>query len=275
MTLKAAVVGWPISHSLSPKIFSAFARSAQMPLQYAALEIEPGEFAGALRKACADGWVGWNVTLPHKLAARALSDRLDKSAREAGAVNVIRFQDGKRIGYNTDADGFLAPLKKRGFVSRGKRAVVLGAGGAARAVCAALRREKVADLRILNRTPEKARELALAFGGDAAQWTREELLIAIGRADLVVNATSLGLEGEGSPIHGGAKFKPGALAYDLIYNPRETPFLLAAKTSGAQTLGGLGMLVAQAAATWKIWFKKDLPIAAVENAEAALQEILE
>jgi shikimate dehydrogenase len=131
--------------------------------------------------------------------------------------------------------------------------VVLGAGGAARAVCAALRGRGVGELVDGNRTAEKARELARLFKGKALDWGSGELEDAVSRAELVVNATALGLGGEGSPLPPGARFRRGALAYDLVYRPRLTPFLRAAQGAGARCLGGLGMLVSQAAAAWRIW----------------------
>src|SRR5262249_41776992 len=152
------------------------------------------------------------------------------------------FRDGGKTGFNTDAEGFLAPLLERGVRLKGKRAVVLGAGGAARAVCAALRKSSVGELLIFNRTSSKAKALARAAGGKGFPWAEGAVREAVGRADLVVNATSLGLRGKGCPLPDDASFRRGALAYDLVYRPRETPFLLMARASGAETLGGLGML---------------------------------
>ncbi|MBI3505911.1 MAG: shikimate dehydrogenase [Proteobacteria bacterium] len=273
-TPSAAVVGWPLKHSLSPRMFRLFSREAREPVHYKALAVRPEEFDGVLKEAAGGAWIGWNVTLPHKVRAMELMDALDSTAREIGAVNVVRFADGRSEGFNTDAAGFLAPLKRKRFSIAGRRVVVLGAGGAARAVCAAVTREKAGDLRILNRTAEKARALAKAVGAAAAPWTREEILAAVGGADLVVNTTSLGMEGDTNPLPAGARFKPGALAYDLVYRPRVTPFLQEASQGGAEALGGLGMLVAQAAETWRIWFGKTLPVDALDQVEADLKEIL-
>ncbi|MFH1723363.1 MAG: shikimate dehydrogenase, partial [Elusimicrobiota bacterium] len=131
----AGVIGFPVRHSLSPDIFRAFSAALARPLRYRTLALRPERLGEALGKARSRRWIGWNVTLPHKVAVMGHLDETDPTAREVGAVNVVRFQDGRRMGYNTDVEGFLAPLARRGVELRGARAVVLGAGGAARAVC--------------------------------------------------------------------------------------------------------------------------------------------
>ena len=268
--LFAAVVGDPVEHSLSPELFKRFSEATGRPLVYRKMRVETGHLLRALEQTVHEPWAGWNVTLPHKVAIVEHCTRLDPSAEEAGAVNVIRFDASERIGYNTDAEGFIAPLDARGFVPRGKRALVLGAGGAARAVCAALRRRGIGELVVLNRTVETARALAESCDGrwgslDAADRETEG-------ADLVVNATSLGLTESRSPVNPGARFKAGAIAYDLVYRPTWTPFLRVAQAGGAATLGGMEMLAAQAAATWKIWFGETLPPEVVENAARDIWE---
>lgn len=247
----AAVIGDPVRRSLSPAIFRAFSLRLDRPLHYRAVTLEPGRLAEALGRAPSLPWLGWNVTIPFKVRILPLLDRVEGEALAAGAVNVVRFEHGRRIGYNTDAEGFLAPLRRMGVALRGKKALVLGAGGAARAVLAALRVEE-AELRVLNRSRASAEELGRAFG--AAAGTLDEAGRLAAEADLVVNATPLGQGGEGSPLPPGTRFKKGALAYDLVYRPARTPFLAAAEQAGARTLGGLAMLVAQATATWRIWF---------------------
>lgn len=268
--LFAAVVGDPVEHSLSPELFKRFSEASGRPLVYRKWRVETGHLKEALEKTVHEPWAGWNVTLPHKVAIADLCTGLDASAKEAGAVNVVRFDGSERIGYNTDAAGFLAPLKARGFVIRSRRALVLGAGGAARAVCSALKNEAAGEIVVLNRTVEKARALAERCGGrwgslDAAD--RE-----VEGADLVVNATPLGLTESRSPVNPGARFKTGALAYDLVYRPAWTPFLRVARAAGAGTLGGMEMLAAQAAATWEIWFGEALAPEIVESAARELQE---
>jgi shikimate dehydrogenase len=271
----AAVVGFPIKHSLSPRIFQAFRRTTGRALHYRALSLRPETFEQALKTTSHGSWIGWNVTLPYKVAALALMDSLDPSACETGSVNVICFQEGRRIGYNTDGNGFLASLDRRSIRLRGIRAVIFGAGGAARAVCATLRKQAVESLLVINRSPGKALELAQAFGGTTQAWEPESIRRAAATADLLINATSLGLDGWGSPLPEKTYLKPGALAYDLIYRPRMTPFLSQARQAGAEAMGGLGMLVLQAAATWKIWFGEILSGKLLENVETQLEGLLE
>jgi len=267
MRALAAVIGDPVAHSLSPDIFRAFSREAGRPLSYRALRVPLERLKDGVRRAKKSGWIGWNVTLPHKIAIIGLLDELDASAREIGAVNVVRFARGRAVGYNTDAEGFWEPLRRRGFSARGSRAVVFGAGGAARAACAALMAQK-AEVVVLNRTEARARALSEAL---KLRWAPMSACAAeLAAADLVVNATSAGLDGRACPLPEGAAFKPGALAYDLVYRPARTPFLKRAEQGGARTLGGLAMLVAQAAATWKIWFTEDVPAGSAERIEAEL-----
>ncbi|MBI5624762.1 MAG: shikimate dehydrogenase [Elusimicrobia bacterium] len=252
-----AVVGKPVKDSLSPEVFRLFASELGRPLRYRALEIAAGDFKPALARARSLPWLGWNVTAPHKVAAAGLVDRLDPWAAAVRAVNVIHFQDGVAMGYNTDVEGFLAPLKRRGVGLRGRTALVLGGGGAAAAVCEALKRSQIAELFVACRTPAHAAVLADRFGGVAVAPEPGDF----GRADLVVNATSAG---ETRLLPEGVRLKPGSWAYDLTYRPSRTRFLAEAEASGARALGGLEMLVRQASLTWRVWFEEELPERAVE-----------
>jgi shikimate dehydrogenase len=272
MTFRAAVVGHPVAHSLSPRIFRALAEAAGKPLRYEAIDVLPEKLGTAILEAARGSCVGWNVTLPHKVEVLAHLDAAEASAIEAGAANVVHFLGGKCVGHNTDVEGFLAPLERRGLRVSGMRATVLGSGGASRAVCAALRRAGVAGIRIVARDAARAGELARRWGGFADAWTPGGVTDALAWGDLVVNATPLGLDGAASPLPPGAMFRRGALAYDLVYGVRETPFLRRARDCGAEGLMGLGMLVAQAAATWRIWFGEVPPAGALERIEAGLGE---
>lgn len=266
----AAVIGDPVEHSLSPELFKYFSDALGRPLVYRKWQVKPAALQSALEKTDNEPWAGWNVTLPHKIEIKKYLNHLDHSAIKAGAVNVVRFDGKERIGYNTDAEGFLAPLKSRGFTIKGKRALVLGAGGAARAVCCALQAQKVGEIIILNRTISRAQELAEAYDG---RWGGLDSAVReVEGADLVVNATSMGLTEASSPVDRGARFKKGSLAYDLVYRPAHTPFLAAAAGGGAETLGGMPMLAAQAAATWKIWFGETLAEGLVADAAKGLEE---
>lgn len=270
MIPRAAVVGWPVAHSLSPLIFAAFAKAAGRPLRYRAVPLKPEDLGQAVRRAASRAWTGWSVTVPHKVAIMEHLDWVDDSARACGAVNVVQFAGGRAIGHNTDALGFAAALARAGVDPAGRNVLVFGAGGAARAVCAALRRAGVSELVLLNRTRSKAAHLAERFGARVGTDAARELACA----DLIVNASSLGLGGKGSPLPGKFKLRRGAVAYDLVYRPAQTPFLTAAKKAGARAVGGLDMLVFQAAAAWRIWFREELPEAAIAKAAAAAARAL-
>jgi shikimate dehydrogenase len=280
----AAVIGWPARQSVSPTIFTHFSRRMNRPLDYRAMPIEPGDLRSAVKSAKAEPWVGWNVTIPHKVNILPLMDSLDASAKDIGAVNVVRFLDKGPIGYNTDSEGFLAPLERMGFSMQGRRAVVFGAGGAARAVCAGLRRNGIKEIMVMNRTASRTEPLVKEFGVQSAVSDFRNIREAVAQADIVVNATPLGMDGKTSPLGNdgssapaGGKdisWKKAALAYDLVYRPLETPFLRQAREGGTRTLGGLAMLVAQAAATWRIWFGEEVPLDVSASIEDHLRRTL-
>ncbi len=266
--LFAAVIGDPIDHSLSPDLFKLYCEATGRSLIYRKLHITSDKLKTEIELLDKKNWAGWNVTLPHKIEIKKYCTRLDATAEAAGAVNVIRFTEDESVGYNTDVEGFLAPLKARSFEIKGCRTLVLGAGGAARAVCLALKNEGAGEIIVLNRTIERAKTLAESCGGrwgglEAADRETEN-------ADLVVNATSLGV----SPVNKGVRFKKGALAYDLVYRPARTEFLKAAEIAGVEGLGGMSMLAAQAAATWKIWFGETLEKGLVADSAKTLEETL-
>lgn len=272
MRLKAAVVGDPVSHSLSPRMFARWAKARGKDLEYEALRVTHAAFRETLSYARAGGpWLGWSVTVPHKLLAAELADEADPSVEQPGAANVLVFRDGRAVAHNTDAQGFLDALVAAGCAPFGARAVVLGAGGAAAAVVAGLRRAGAAEVLVLNRDLARgaalARRFGLAYGGlDSAPGL-------VASADLVVNATAAGLEGR-SPLPAGTRFKPGAWAVDLYYRPRETAFMAEARCGGARAVGGLGMLVRQGALAWKLFVGETLPEDEVAAAEKDLEAAL-
>ncbi|OGR59593.1 MAG: shikimate dehydrogenase [Elusimicrobia bacterium GWA2_69_24] len=272
MTPRAALIGMTVEHSFSPRIFAAFAAALRRPLRYAAIPVRPDEFVELLGRARRGRWLGWNVTAPHKETAALLADGLDPVAEAAGAVNVVRFQAGRAMGYNTDVAGFLEPLQRREIALRGRPAVVLGAGGAARAVCEALRRSSVAGITIINRTLAHAEPLAERFGAGAAATGTDAAASALAEADLIVNATSAGAETPLLPP--GLRLKAGSWACDLAYRPADTLFMAAARHAGASALGGMEMLVAQAAGTWRLWFGEPVPENVLADVRADLRETL-
>ena len=250
------VIGFPIDHSYSPLIHRLFAEQTGENLTYTRLAAKPEEFQRAVRRFAADGGRGLNVTVPHKEAAFELADELEPEAARAGAVNTLSFTDDGRIrGDNTDGIGFRADIERNHELAlRGKRMLVLGAGGAARGVVAALLDARPGELVLANRTIQRATDL-LATLGAPANFSACPLPALSDQEpfDVVVNATSLGLHAAKLP------FPPNCLsqdtfAYDLVYGPHKTPFVDWAIRHGAgKAVQGWGMLVEQAAESFAIW----------------------
>ncbi len=258
MTDRYAVFGHPIAHSRSPQIHQWFAEQTQQDLSYEALLAPLDGFATSARAFFANGGLGANVTLPFKLEALSLADRLSPRAAKAGAVNTLQQgKNGQLYGDNTDGVGLLRDLQQlRGQSLQGQRVLLLGAGGAARGAVQPLLEAQIDQLWIANRTPEKAQQLIAAFTQDAAQTHLQSSDWAglTGQSfDWVINATSASLEGALPPLPEGL-FKANALAYDMMYAAQPTPFMRWAAQAGAsQTSDGLGMLVEQAAEAFFLW----------------------
>ncbi len=252
MTDRYAVIGNPIAHSKSPLIHQLFAEQTGQDMRYEAIEAPLDGFAATIRRLRAEGYKGCNVTVPFKFEAYALCDQLSSRAREAKAVNTLIFRDGEILGTNTDGTGLLADIEKNlGFKLMWKDALLLGAGGAAAGVLWPLFNAG-AGVDIANRTLDKAQALADEFKGAGTVYARKYEDLAGRKYDLVINATSSGLKGELPPLPDGL-FKPGALAYDMMYG-RETPFMAYARKQGAAIVSdGLGMLVEQAAEAFYLW----------------------
>ena len=255
MTDRYAVIGNPVAHSKSPLIHAEFARQTGEALVYEKLHAELPAFEEVVKRFGEEGGRGLNVTVPFKHRAYELSTRRSERATQAGAVNTLSFDGPGIAGDNTDGAGLVRDLTENlGCAIAGRRVLLLGAGGASYGVCGPLLDERPAALVIANRTPTKAAELARRF---AARYPASVIEgggydALAGRAfDIVVNATSAGLSGEMPPLDAGA-FAPGALAYDMVYG-RATPFLDLAAGAGARTADGLGMLVEQAAESFRIW----------------------
>jgi len=248
-----AVVGNPIAHSLSPRIHGAFAAQTGEDIHYEKRLVEMGGFADFAREFFAAGGCGLNVTLPFKLDACAFADVLTERARAAGAVNTLAKQpDGGVLGDNTDGAGLVADIRRNlGWEIRGKRVLLLGAGGAARGALLPLLAEKPAQIHIANRTAAKAEQLAQEFSAGAAV-TAGGLEDFPGSFDLVINASAAGLSNE-MPALPASVIGPGCRAYDMVYGAEPTPFMRWAAQLGAQTADGLGMLVGQAAEAFYLW----------------------
>jgi shikimate dehydrogenase len=254
---RAFVTGYPIRHSRSPLIHGYWLRQFGLAGSYEAVEVAPDAFAGFISALRDNGFVGGNVTIPHKEAAFTLCQKRDSAAEDIGAVNTLWFENGILHGGNTDAYGFLANLDalRPGWSNR-KTALVLGAGGASRAVVFALKERGFTDIRIINRTIERARELADRFGvsGGAHGWNAlPELLQG---ASLIVNTTSLGMSGKDELAIDLTGADSDALVTDIVYVPLETPFLQAARARDLETADGLGMLLHQAVLGFEHWFGK-------------------
>jgi len=253
----ACIIGWPVAESLSPAIHNAAFASVGLDWTYVPLAVRPGAIDEGMKLVRQLGIEGANVTMPHKRTVVPLLDRLEGDAAALDAVNTIVRDGGAFVGHNTDGAGFLAAVaEEASFSPVGKTAVVLGAGGAARAVALALARAG-ASVRVSARRPEQAAEVAaIAPGIDIASWGES------GPADLVVNATP---SREGLPL-AALGFRPGTLAFDLVYLPPMTEFVRFARDAGATAMGGLGMLVHQAALSFRLWTGIDPPIQVMAGA---------
>ena len=250
-----AVIGHPIAHSRSPRIHAAFAAAAGQHLAYDRIDAAPEAFEGIVRDFFDDGGRGLNVTLPHKEAAARLADRLTGRARLAGAVNTLARQpDGTLLGDNTDGAGLMADLARLGIAVRGARVLVLGAGGATRGILGPLLEAQPAQLVVANRTAARATALAAAFAGvQGCGYDALASLVAAGPFDLVIHATSVGLQGEVPPLPHGV-IGPASVAYDLGYGAGDTPFVRWARAQGVtRAEQGLGMLIEQAAESFLLW----------------------
>jgi shikimate dehydrogenase len=255
MTDRYAVFGNPVSHSKSPAIHAAFAAQTGVTMTYEAILAEADRFLQEIRAFAAAGGKGANVTVPFKEEAFAAADTLTPRALRAGAVNTLTFADGRIAGDNTDGAGLVRDLKANlGLDLRGRRILLLGAGGAARGVLAPLLAEHPASLSLANRTPDKAVEVAGQFADLGVRIDGSGFDALAGKSfDLVINATSASLSGRLPPLPDGP-FAAGGIAYDMMYGKEETPFLTFARSQGAAVLAdGLGMLVEQAAEAFFVW----------------------
>lgn len=252
--MKAAVIGCPVGHSLSPLIHNYWIEKYGLSGRYDAREIQPGQLEAGLAALIEEGYTGFSVTIPHKQAVMGLCDSIDDTARRIGAVNCIAVdRDGAVEGLNTDWFGFTENVRESapGFDFTAGPALVLGAGGAARAILYGLQHEGAPRIVIANRTPEKARELAGAFGATYIAW--EDRARAAAGAGLVVNTTSAGMTGKPALDFDVKDLNKGALVCDIVYSPLRTALLESAAAHGNMTVEGLGMLLHQARPAFERW----------------------
>ena len=254
-----AVIGAPIGHSLSPIIQNAALHAAGLDYVYTALPVRADALASAVRGLRDAGIAGFNVTIPFKTEIIPLLDALSEDARRIQAVNTVVIEDGRMVGHNTDVMGFLAGFAERGIALTGKNAVLIGAGGAARAALWGLLRSGVRSVVIGVRNAAKGTALAADFAADgdvrAVSFDDTAWIAACSDAELMVQTTPLGMtpHTEEMPPVDATMIKPSAVVYDLIYTPAETRFLREARARGCETINGETMLVAQGAEAFHLW----------------------
>jgi len=261
-----AVIGNPIQHSLSPYMHNAGYEVLGIDAEYQRFQVKPSQLAEAVKGLCALGFSGWNVTLPHKESIISFLDELTPQAKRAGAVNTVKFHEGQLIGHNTDGDGFVRSVEDQFNGFEGKKAVLLGAGGASKGIALALAGQGI-HLHILNRTPDKAKGLVQVIEREGGKATFGEFEPGdwLKDVDLLVQTTSVGLHKDPFPfsLEG---ITQQALVVDIIFNPMETPFLKEAKKFECRTQNGLGMLLYQGALAWEFWLGGQAPVGEMRKA---------
>jgi shikimate dehydrogenase len=274
-TKQVGLIGWPIAHSLSPAMHNAAFAELGLDWTYTLMPVQPGHLEASLKELPAQNFAGVNITMPHKQAVIPHLDGLSDAAGLIGAVNTLRIRAGKFYGENTDAIGFLNALKEAGYAPKGMRVVVLGAGGAARAVVFSLLQAEVSCITVFNRTVERAAVLVadLATAFPASHLTFEPLnsktLAGLqGQVDLVVNATSVGMHPNhvACPWPADVVIPAEVIFYDVIYSPVETLFLRRAQEAGQKIISGLGMLAHQGVAAFEMWTGQQAPLAVMRQA---------
>lgn len=258
-TIKAAVIGHPIKHSKSPIIHNYWIEKSGANGSYEAIDIAPDNLKDGVQKLIDDSYAGFNVTIPHKESILELCDEVDGNVELCGAVNTVVIKDGKLIGHNTDSFGFLTNIKEANpdFNFEDSPCVVIGAGGAARAVVSGLIGHRVPEVILVNRTPERAEKIAEEIGlntdlVEVADW--DERHDVLQWAGLLVNASSLGMEGQPPLDLNLDALSTEAVVNDIVYSPLETDLLKAAKARGNPTVTGIGMLLHQARPAFYEWF---------------------
>ncbi len=272
-TKVVGVIGWPVEHSLSPPMHNAAFEHLGLDWVYVAFPVPPERAHDAIRALPALGIVGINVTIPHKRAAAEAADELDDSARDLQAANTIVRRGDVLVGYNTDGPGFLRSLAEVGEKPVGKQIALIGAGGAAKAVAFALARAGASEVTIINRTLEKAVALAAELRAKTGCTTTalplsDAAASAVSGADIVINCTPVGMHPNTDvpPVVSPDWLHEGQLVCDLIYNPRDTVLLRAARQRGARTLDGSGMLVHQGAIAFELWTGQRAPVEVMRRA---------
>jgi len=255
--LLAGVVGWPVMHSRSPMLHNYWFKHHGLAGTYVPLAIRPEHLAAALRGLHPLGFSGVNVTIPHKQEAMKIVHEVDALAKSIGAIScVIVRSDGSLAGTNNDCYGFIQAVRQEqpGWRADAGPIVVIGAGGGSRAVCYGLAHEGAREIRLVNRTLERAKGIAAQFGGPIKALPWDQRHDVLEGAAMVINTTNQGMVGNPALDLRLDKLQKSALAADIVYIPLETPFLAAARKRGNRTVNGLGMLLNQGRPAWKAWF---------------------
>lgn len=257
--VQAGVIGWPIDHSLSPVMMSSWIEQAGLSARYKAVAVDPVRAREDIRSLASRGFAGVNVTLPHKILAREIADEITEAARKIGAANLLTFKNGLIHADNTDARGFVLGLENDDIDYRAGRALVLGAGGAARAIIHGLVENGVSEICISNRTRSRAEALQASFDVplNIVDWT--ERSSALSDSALIVNTTSMGLKGDNDLVLDWTLAESSAAVVDIVYAPLQTRFLRDANSHGLRTQNGLAMLVGQARPSFAALFGREAP----------------
>ena len=263
-----AVIGDPIDHSLSPNIHNAAFRHLELDHSYIAYKISAGELAAGIDSLKKIRIAGFNVTIPHKIEIMKFLDDMDTTSKVIGAVNTVSNENGKLKGYNTDMIGFLDPIKKKNLAIKDSQVLLLGAGGAARAILTAMIKEKASKITIVNRTQENANKLAdfaKKIGGNVDTVSIEKANELVGDYKFIINSTSIGMKNEPSPIST-RNISKNSVVYDIVYQPINTDLIKKSKENGATIIYGYEMLLSQAACSFEIWHKMEAPYDVMKNA---------
>ncbi|RNC29304.1 MAG: Shikimate dehydrogenase (NADP(+)) [Candidatus Dichloromethanomonas elyunquensis] len=264
--MKFAIIGDPVDHSLSPQMHEAGFKAVGLDAVYQRIPVKNSEIGQGVRYLLDNRYDGWNVTYPLKEAIIPLLDRVTPEALDIGAVNTVKRVDGYLLGHNTDGEGFVQSLITKGFEFSGKKAVILGAGGAAKAIAMTLAKKGL-DILILNRNVEKARWLAgqVSGCGGKASWGCLGIGDWLQKADLLIQTTPVGMKGE-EYLFGLRGISPSTWVVDIIYHPAVTAFLGDAAKNGCQTMNGLDMLLYQGVLAWEFWLNRDAPVSFMQRA---------
>jgi len=262
-----ALIGYPLGHTVSPAMHNAAFRHLGLDYDYVPLEVNPEDLAKALEGLRALHFAGFNVTVPFKEKVLPYLDDITKLAQKIGAVNTVQNQEGKLVGFNTDAPGFLESLREEaGFDPKGKTCLVLGAGGAGKAIATMLAEAHAKSILIYDVLEEKARELAEYlsdnFDSDIQSLPLASIPASLPKTQLLVNSSPIGMlpKVDQSPLPDNIKLHQKLTVYDLVYNPQETKLLKQAKAAGAKAVSGLGMLVRQGALAFTVFTGKSAPL---------------